>query len=220
MGTLVRVGHSLFYDWLIAAVAMSFPKRLQSRTTHASCLQPAAASSPVAEQAAQHAQDQLQAGQQGAARPQQAQQAKQQGLDLPSLIAPLLVQRSPSADALYWKVVLLGTAGAAQQAQQQLSVLGRWLALQLSRGRLVGSPAGSAYVEGPVTLQVWAALHFSASVQKCCLFKSLGNLHATAMGVNERLLGQCVSEGMPAAHVAVGRALVVLWGSGTCVLRY
>ncbi|GAB4823215.1 hypothetical protein N2152v2_010261 [Parachlorella kessleri] len=114
----------------------------------------AAASSSAAEQAAQQDEDGLPVLQQGAAGPQQAQQAKQQGLDLPSLVAPLLVQRSPSADPLYWKVVLLGTAAAAGTAQHQLSVLGRWLAQQLSRGRLVGSPAGRAYVEGPITLQV------------------------------------------------------------------
>lgn len=80
-------------------------------------------------------------------------------LDLPALVAPLLLQRSPAARLLYWKLLLLplpalqAAHGAGQAELQRLQQLHRWVSLQLHCGQLVKLGAcDSAYVEGPVSL--------------------------------------------------------------------
>ena len=85
------------------------------------------------------------------------------------MAAALLLQRSPAARTLYWKVVLAplpehaggGGGGGAWQAgqhnQQLQHHLHSWLALQLQCGRPVGAACGSAFVEGPLPLHAAAA---------------------------------------------------------------
>ena len=85
-------------------------------------------------------------------------------IDLPALAAPLLLQRSPAARTLYWKLLLAplpprhaGSGGGPRQPEQQrLQHLHSWLALQLRCGRPVAAASGSAFVEGPVNLRVTA----------------------------------------------------------------
>ena len=85
-------------------------------------------------------------------------------IDLPALAAPLLLQRSPAARTLYWKLLLAplpplhaGSGIAARQPEQQrLHHLHSWLALQLRCGRPVAASSGSAFVEGPVSLRMAA----------------------------------------------------------------
>lgn len=83
-------------------------------------------------------------------------------IDLPSLGAPLLLQRSPAARRLYWKLLLVPPLWSACSGglaeRQQLQHLHSWLAMQLQRGRsLATAAAGSAFVEGPLHLQVPAS---------------------------------------------------------------
>jgi hypothetical protein len=67
-------------------------------------------------------------------------------IDLPALAAPLLLQRSPAARTLYWKLLLAplpplhaGSGIAARQPEQQrLHHLHSWLALQLRCGTKTG----------------------------------------------------------------------------------
>ena len=99
----------------------------------------------------------------GAATPSPTAIAAARGaIDLPALAAPLLLQRSPAARTLYWKLLLAplpplhaGSGIAARQPEQQrLQHLHSWLALQLRCGRPVAASTGSAFVEGPVSLRM------------------------------------------------------------------
>ena len=82
--------------------------------------------------------------------------AATQAIDLASLAAPLLLQRSPAAGTLYWKLVLAPSQGALVGSNSsQLELLQHlhcWLALQLQQGRPVRMPLSSAFVEGPVVV--------------------------------------------------------------------
>lgn len=86
--------------------------------------------------------------------------ASRVAIDLPALAAPLLLQRSPAARALYWKVLLAPPPVLHASSllwgpdQQRLQHLHSWLSLQLHCGRPVGAPSGSAYVEGPLPLRI------------------------------------------------------------------
>ena len=86
--------------------------------------------------------------------------AANQAIDLAALAAPLLLQRSPAARSLYWKVLLApppilhASSRLWGPEQQRLQHLHGWLALQLQRGRLVPAASGSAYVEGPLPLRI------------------------------------------------------------------
>ncbi len=83
-------------------------------------------------------------------------------IDLAALAAPLLLQRSPAARNLYWKIVLAPVAwcasGDSSAKWQALYHLHSWLALQLQCGRPAPTAdPGTVYVEGPVPLQVPAS---------------------------------------------------------------
>lgn len=85
--------------------------------------------------------------------------AARAAIDLPSLAAPLLLQRSPAARTLYWKLLLApvpaaNTAGDGAAGERlRLQQLQSWLALQLHCKRLVAASSGSACAEGPLALQ-------------------------------------------------------------------
>jgi hypothetical protein len=81
-------------------------------------------------------------------------------LDLPRLVAPLLLLRSPAAQSLFWKVAVVGGGGGGEGSgggggapALQRSLL-RWLGVQLSGGRVAASPSGAAHLQGPVSLSV------------------------------------------------------------------
>lgn len=96
-------------------------------------------------------------------------------IDLPALAAPLLLQRSPAARTLYWKVllapppVLHASSLLWGPEQQRLQHLHSWLSLQLHCGRPVQAASGSAYVEGPLALRIdgGAAAEVVAELATC-----------------------------------------------------
>lgn len=80
-------------------------------------------------------------------------------IDLAALAAPLLLQRSPTARNLYWKLLLappaLWAVSCGLCEQQQLQHLHSWLLLQLQHGKPIRKlESCSMHVEGPVSLHV------------------------------------------------------------------
>lgn len=91
-------------------------------------------------------------------RQQTAAMAARGTVDLAALAAPLLLQRSPAARNLYWKLVLAPAACACELSlaeRQELQHLHSWLGLQLQCGRPAPTAdSGTVYVYGPVSLDV------------------------------------------------------------------
>lgn len=86
--------------------------------------------------------------------------AARRAIDLPALAAPLLLQRSPAAHTLYWKLLLAPPPVLHASSllwgpdQQRLQHLHGWLTLQLHCGRPCATASCCTYVEGPLPLRL------------------------------------------------------------------
>lgn len=126
------------------------------------------------------------AGESAASMQQTAHLAARGAIDLAAVVAPLLLQRSPAARNLYWKVVLAPVAwvasGCSSTELKMLQHLHSWLALQLQCGRPVPTAApGFVYVEGPVSLPVPARSSSSAAGElTMCLASPSGSSTGTS----------------------------------------
>lgn len=137
----------------------------------------------------------------GAALPQ----ARQVPLDMCSVVAPLLAQRTPSAQHLMWKVAVLDLTGPTAPSDRQLV---QWLRYSLGSGQLVASPSGTAYVSGPSPLSPIPGTEATAMSICAALPSTDAGVASWALAGTSAIVVPATGKGSGAATVAAAQQVL------------